>query len=368
MKWGIIMDNSTTIRIALNQLHIGMVSAENLYNSSGLLLVPKDVSINQTHLFRMKLYHILNLLVYTTTNPMLTDPFSTTFPDTKFKHIHFESKEFLLHYQSALSSIKYQIHTMLSTKTDTSSELYLVCLKLLASLKKKEQLFHFLYQLRSNEESVFAHCLNVALINYIFGTWLKFDEQTLKELTLAGLLHDIGKTQIPNELLNKQGELTEQEFDIIYSHPLYGFKLIQSLPLPYGVSLSILQHHEKLNGTGYPYGFQREQIHDYAKITAISDIYDAMTSDRTYHKRFDPFKVLDMFEKEALDLFDNRYLYCFLEHVARLYVGRTVLLNTNESGKIVLINQDAPSRPLVQVGHKIYNLEFELSIHIEEVI
>lgn len=360
-----------TVRIALNQVQIGMISAENIYNSSGLLLVPKNASINQTHLFRMKLYQVFSILVYNNDSfninqgsaameqPIVQDNLTN---DKAFLN-------FMKYYDSAIVEIRTLITALMCGK-NTEEQLYSCCNQVLDHMDNHHLLFEYLYHIRCKnpDNAVFIHSLNVALLCHIFGNWLRLSDEECKELTLAGLLHDVGKCEIDSDILNKPGKLTPEEFEIIKAHPLNGFTKFKDTNLSYGIKMAILQHHEKLDGSGYPFGFQKDQIHDYAKIIGITDMYEAVTSDRTYHKRIPPFMVLDIFEKDGYDAMDSHFLSVFLENIALLYIGKTVILSNGESGKIVFINRKTPSRPLVQVGSKIYNLEFELSLEITDVI
>lgn len=360
-----------TVRITLNQVQIGMTCAENIYNSSGLLLVPKDASINQTHLFRMKLYQIFNILVYN--NDLIKmkqkamQSEQNLLPDNITNNKAFLS--FMKCYDQAILDIKTMI-TDLMNGQNLQEPLFYSCSNVLNSMDNPHLLFEYLYHIRCKkiEDAVYNHFLNVAMLCNIFGNWLRLSDDELKELTLSGLLHDIGKCEIDSNILNKPGKLTPQEFEIIKAHPLNGFMKLKENNLSYAIKMAILQHHEKLDGSGYPFGFRKDQIHDYANIVAITDMFEAMTSDRTYHKRIPPFMVLDIFEKDGYDALDSHFLSVFLENVALLYIGKSVILSNGESGKIVFINRKTPSRPLVQVGSKIYNLEFEMSLEITDVL
>ena len=107
-------------------------------------------------------------------------------------------------------------------------------------------------------------------------------------------------------------------------------------------------HHEKMNGQGYPLGLKWESIHPYPKIISIVDIYDAMTSDRPYHKRYHPLDVIRMFENECYGFLDTQYLYIFLEHIAHNFIGEHVQLSNGQRGEVIFINKQSPSRPLIK--------------------
>lgn len=360
---------SDSVKITLNQVQIGMISSENVYNSSGLLLIGKDEAITQTHLFRLKLYQIFSLDVYMTDDFIKETNTSTHNNETNQLEKDLQFQEFKKLYLDSCKELQNQMQIFSKSNNYHEEELYHICTDLLTHLISYEKLFLYLSILATPKDidSTFTHSLNVGLLCNIFAQWLQLNDTEIKEVTLSGLTHDIGKIDIDPSILHKPGRLTPEEFEIIKSHPLHGFERFRHTTLPYGVKMAILQHHEKIDGSGYPFGFQREHIHKYSKIVAIIDIYDAMTSNRTYHKRMQPIRVIDILEKEGIKVLDSELLPTFLENTAIMYTGKSVLLSSGDTGKIVFINRKSPSRPLVQVGSKIYNLEFETSLEIIEV-
>lgn len=360
---------SNTVCITLNQVQIGMVSAEAIYSSTGLKLIDKGASITQTHLFRLKLYQIFNLHVYTNDKFSLKSTESNS--NTEINALESDSnfKLFKKKYIQTISEINVLMYSLIEGN-DVKEQLCECCAALLSYLPNKNDLFMYLYNIESKtyKEATLVHSLNVGMICSILGNWLKFSDLQIKELMLSGLLHDIGKFNISNEIINKPGRLTSEEFEIIKTHPISGYHNIQNADIAYGAKMAILQHHEKQDGSGYPYGFKAAQIHDYAKIVAIVDIYDAMTSERTYRKRLSPFCVLRLLEEEGHSILDTKYISVFLENLALLHTGKTALLSNGESGKIIFINRNLPSRPLVQAGNNMYNLEFETSLDIVDIL
>ncbi|MDO5522311.1 MAG: HD-GYP domain-containing protein [bacterium] len=363
---------TNTVCITLSQAQIGMVCAEDIYSSSRLKLIEKGEAITQTHLFRLKLYQIFHIHVYYDPAMFVSNQESQTNSGTEIVNAfecqaHF--KRFKKNYIFTLGKINLLIYSLIEG-TNVEQELYQCCSDLLSYLPNNNDLFSYLYHIESktDKEATLMHCLNVAMICSIFGKWLNLPDNEVKDLTLSGLLHDIGKFNISNDIINKPGRLTAEEFEIIKNHPIDGFHRVKDSALSYGVKMAILQHHEKIDGSGYPYGFQSKEIHEYAKIVEIIDIYDAMTSDRTYRKRISPFCVLNILENDGHTMLDSKLLSIFLEQLAILYIGKTALLSNGETGKIILVNRNLPSRPLVQTGSKLYNLEFEKDLNIVDII
>lgn len=211
------------------------------------------------------------------------------------------------------------------------------------------QYFDMLHNMRSLDDSVYSHSLNVAMISRIIGKWLKWNTNDLDVLVLAGLLHDIGKVIIPDEVLNKEGKLTDEEFALIKSHPMEGYKLIKDLKIDPRIKKATLMHHERCDGSGYPNGVDEIMIDDFAMIIAIADVYDAMTAARKYRAPMCPFQVIRQFERDGYQMYKTEYLLTFLKHIATTYQNNRVLLNDGRAGKIILLNPNALSSPLVQL-------------------
>lgn len=222
-----------------------------------------------------------------------------------------------------------------------------------ASLIGKQQttidIFDMLHNMRQVDDSTYAHCLNVALISRMIGKWLHFSKEELDTLTLAGLLHDIGKTKIPSEILNKDSKLTDEEFNTIRKHPQFGYDILKKQPLDSHIKKAALLHHERCDGSGYPMGLTLDEIDDYALIIAIADVYDAMTAAHSYRSPLCPFQVIAEFEKDGLQKYKPKYILTFLERIATTYQNNRVLLNDGTRAKIVLLNHRHLSKPLVQL-------------------
>lgn len=227
-------------------------------------------------------------------------------------------------------------------------------LKKATSLLRPEQtaidFFDMLHNLRSISDSIYAHCINVALISRTLGFWLKLPNEDIDLLTIAGLLHDIGKTKIPSDVLNKMGQLTDEEFSLIRKHPVYGYEILKAQEFDTRILKATLMHHERCDGSGYPLGVKENDIDDFALIIAIADVYDAMTAARIYRAPLCPFQVIAEFEKEGLQKYKPKYILTFLEHIATTYQNNRVMLSNGETAKIVLLNQQVFSKPLVQLS------------------
>ncbi len=353
--------------ITIDKVQIGMVLAENIQSATGLLLIPEGTLISEMYLYRLEIYKVRSLYVYDI--PKFENKRTIDAVDSKFADDNEHFGAFVEEYQKTNDLAKQYLSTISEGNFVAVDDLFNLSNSLLSNLNSVGDVFNYLYHLKVYDDYTFTHCINVSMLCNIFGRWLNMGEKELKDLTIAGLLHDIGKISIDNEILNKPGKLSPSEFEEIKQHPLKGFELIKDLDFPYEVKMAVLHHHEKFDGTGYPFGLKNHHTCKYGKIVAIADIYDAMTSDRVYHKRKSPFDVIRMFENGVYHELDTKFLFVFLENVAQNYVGATVKLTNDEIGKIVFVNTKAPSRPYVEnQNKKIYDLSAEKTIDIKEIL
>jgi len=164
------------------------------------------------------------------------------------------------------------------------------------------------------------HVKRVAEYSYIIALGLGLSGEEAELLKIASPMHDIGKVAIPDEILKKPGKLTEEQFDLMKSHTLIGYRLLKNSARPILKTAALIahQHHEKWNGQGYPLGLRGEQIHIYARITAIADVFDALGSDRVYKKAWELERILELFEQERGRHFDPKVVDVFMEQLPQL--------------------------------------------------
>lgn len=217
--------------------------------------------------------------------------------------------------------------------------------------------------LKVSDEYTFKHSVDVSTMAMIIAKKHGLDDQSVREIGISGLLHDLGKCKIPNEVLNKPGRLTDEEFAIMKQHSVYGYHLLKEKnKFNDGILMGVLQHHEKLNGKGYPLSVASDKIHLYAKVIAMADIYDALVTERPYKKGFSPRDAVEMIMAMTEEL-DIDIMKSFLGSVILYPVDSIVTLSNGEKAKVTSNNPDYILRPTV-VGirsGKIYNLSEDLS-------
>lgn len=346
----------------------GMVTAIPVRTKRGQLIINPNVELTRTLISRLEFYGIASVQI--TENKQVAAPMETPkdpayFPakspvsapspisDASYSQKLKSSPEFQrfqVDFTLRSQDLKNCFDAYLSDGgTVNKEELLSKTISLVSPKQTTLDVFDMLHNMRQVNDSTYAHSLNVAIISRIIGKWLHFSNEELDTLTLAGLLHDIGKTKIPDEVLNKDGKLTDEEFQMIRNHPKYGYDILKSQPLNSHIKKAALMHHERCDGSGYPMGLTMEEIDDYALIIAIADVYDAMTAARSYRAPLCPFEVIAEFEKDGLQKYKPKYILTFLENIANAYQNNRVMLSDGTSARIVLLNHRRLSKPLVQL-------------------
>ncbi|GAA5174010.1 MULTISPECIES: HD-GYP domain-containing protein [Halomonadaceae] len=208
----------------------------------------------------------------------------------------------------------------------------------------------WLSRIKNENEYTAEHCLNVGVMAMIFGRHLGYDRKQIEELGLAGMLHDVGKMKLNRAILDKPGKLTAAEFAHIRTHALQGYQMLVDDPgIPLAVKNTSRDHHERLDGTGYPYGKRSEEIGLIARIIAIVDTYDAITSDRPYSKARPPSEALRILYKARGDHYDDALVIRFIECIGIYPPGSIVELSNGMVGMVLSVNPDNRLHPRVLV-------------------
>lgn len=241
---------------------------------------------------------------------------------------------------------------------------------LIAEVRETNHLFGVLKRSEDPKDYLINHIMNVSIISIALGNWLHYSLGDLRLLAMSGLLHDLGKMKISNMILDKPGKLTPKEFEIMKKHPLYGYNYLKdAIGISKIVTNAVLQHHEREDGSGYPLKIKGDQIHPYAKILAIADVFDAITSNKSYSEKKNPFYAQEIIQSDSFSKLDPGICYTFLKNLSKMYIGKAVLLTDGTIGEIVYIHANAPTRPVIKVDEENYvDLSTNRSIDVQEMI
>jgi HD-GYP domain-containing protein (c-di-GMP phosphodiesterase class II) len=347
--------------ISIYNLKPSMILSEDLV-LNGLTLVTKEIPLSNSMIKKILEFY-----------PSNTISIYESAEETKESALQDLRQQVLIQTENTLNDFSNTIDKFLSKIEENSepdlTEIRTMSKAILDSLSDYGSIIKSITNSRTIDEYLMRHCVNVALLSSMLGTWLNFSKTDLTLLTYAAFLHDVGKTKVNPNILNKSSKLTKSEFEEAKKHSIYSYELVKNIPyLDNSVSLGVLMHHERLDGSGYPLGLKEDKISTFAKIIGITDIFDAMTSDRIYSKRQNPFKVLEIMQHDCMGLLDYNYLSIFIKQMANYYTGEMVKLSDGSVGKIVKIDLNNISKPLISVDSNFIDLNKEKDLFIIELL
>lgn len=354
-------------RVATYQLVPGMKLAEDVYNFQQQLILPKGTVLTDDIITRLDFYSIISVYVADTEESEISvsafEETSDSYFDKMQAEPHFQ--DFKKTYNFQISDFRDVINDVITKNTELKVETLLQKItSIINSSNGPFSLFDMLHNLRQYSDATYTHSMNVALICHTFANWLNFSPEDTQTATLCGLLHDIGKLMIPLDILNKPAKLTESEYNTVKKHPIYGYRTLTGLKVSPAIATAALLHHEKYDGSGYPYGITGERLDKFSKMVTIADVYDATTSARIYRGPLCPFRVLELFHEEGYQKYDTEYLLTFLSHIANTYLSYRVRLSNGQEGDVIYINKQNLGRPTVKCGPEYIDLSARSDLQI----
>ncbi len=297
------------IRLKPNQLKTGMVTAQSIFNEKGAPFLVRGTPLTDRYIYRLRQLSIPELHVTSlSSNFQLQPPPDIVEERTRVQAVDNVAETF----REAEENGRFDM-----TRLEKCADF------LVRDIMAKKKNLVQITDIRLHDSYTFSHSVNVAVLSTMLGDLCGYSKRKLQIITLGGLLHDIGKLAVPTPILNKSGSLTAGEFKIIRRHPSEGRKILKELTSPIASILAIIavQHHEHLDGSGYPYHVRGKSIHPYSRITAIADVYDALTSVRPYKRAYKPNVVYRMMMQNSPGHFDMDRLRLFFDNVAIYPVG-----------------------------------------------
>ncbi|MBM7694718.1 putative nucleotidyltransferase with HDIG domain [Peribacillus deserti] len=320
----------------------GLKVGQSIYNDRDKVLLREGVEITERHISRLKELNI---------------PFIYIF-DQKTEHIKPLSSIPNTLRRKAIDEIKTTFQEIQKAEENDSSlilekaswDFKELIKQLIHEISGNKKLLHLLSDVYTYDHYIFTHSLNVTLYSIAVGIKLKLAPRQLEILALGALLHDVGKVSVPKNILLKPGRLTEEEFVEIKKHSECGFNLLRGIhTVPLVVAHCAYQHHERLDGSGYPRGLLGDQIHYFGKILAVADVFDAVTSNRIYRGAMLPHEGLEVLYAGSGTQFDRTIVEAFRSAVAIYPNSLTVELSDGSKGIVCRQNNGLSDRPVVEV-------------------
>ena len=353
---------------------VGMTLAKDVITPNGHILVKKDTVLDWDLISNISNHHVLEIKVYVNNDTTYSDvPFLQESEETVKYYDNIRQSETFKNFEeefvNSVSEVKEELENVINFNKDiNTSKLLEGPLKLLKSIPNNLQLLDMIHSIRQYDDLTYVHCVSVSLLASTIGRWLNYNEEKIRLLALAGIVHDVGKLQIPIEILTKPGRLTDNEYTIMKKHVNLGYEALKNQNIDQRIKEAVLLHHERCDGSGYPFGLKNEMLPLEAKIITVADVYDAMTANRVYRKAICPFSVVDIMYKESFSKYDPTVAITFLRNIVTSYIHTDVRLSDGSVGKVILVNENDLSRPTVLVGKRLIDLSRETNLEIVALI
>lgn len=340
--------------LKISDLEENMILGEDLYNKYGNLISKRGNLLSNELIKEIKI-NVSDQVIYIEKAKhkykILKDERNPEVIKSNFKRI--------------TSLIRYSFDNLRinPNSVELVKNLNLVVKDIKTNIKLNIHVLNHLTEIDEVDDYLYRHSVNVGVISHFMGQWLRLSDEDLDKLIMAGLLHDIGKLKIPDEILHKPSKLTNDEFEIVKKHSAFSYTYLENIGFnDISILSAVIHHHEKEDGKGYPMGLMGKDIPLFSKIIAIADIFDAMTSTRVYRKKELPFNVLEMLLNNNFGMLDTKLVMTFVNKFSEFYLGTRVVLNTGDVAMIIKLNEYEITKPLIKTDRGVF---IDTSIHRE---
>ncbi|HHY76879.1 MAG TPA: HD-GYP domain-containing protein [Clostridiales bacterium] len=343
--------------IHIYQCKPGYILADDAVDENGILIVSKGTMINEHIIKRLIDFRIRQISVY----------------DDKQVDNNEIKKEQIAHlrrdYKKNINVMKQLINDLAAGKKLDFEKVKFVSDSVYYRISTITNLTEYMNAVKDIDVYTYRHSINVSIYAYFIAKWLGMEESEIKNVITTGILHDIGKSRIPDSILNKRGPLLPEEFEKMKEHVEIGYKLSLDIKcINDNIREGVLMHHENVDGSGYPYSLKGDKINLYAKIISVADVYDALTSERVYKKRNTPFDAFKEIIKMGYSKFDPKILTTFLTNIYVYYIGSMVKMNNGQIGQVVFVSPLRITAPIVSVGGRCIDLSEKKYFRIDEML
>ena len=337
--------------ILLNNISEGMILAQDVVDKYGRILIASGIPLKQEILKLLEKHGVISVFI--------REPESINFQIESTPDV--ASMEIRLKLISSVNDAFSKSNGLVKHL----AELQYYVEDVVHTLVKRKNVLLYLQDIDYASEYLFMHSVNVGLFSIVIGIAMNLPHDELCLLGMGGLLHDFGKTRISSGILDKQGGLSLAEFNEIKEHASLGYNMLKlDGNLDHRIMFMALQHHERSNGSGYPWGISHDKIHHLARIVAVADVYDALTTDRVYRSRLTTFSAMKMINEGNRIHFDPHVIEAFNKVAVPYHIGSSVVLNHGLDGTVIGLNSSNLFRPLISTEQGMVNLLHEPNISI----
>lgn len=347
--------------VSIDELNPGDVLARTVINDDMVVILSENTLLTKAHITRLGFLNVP--FVY------IKDEYDLSTNYQSVEAVFNRSNAFTSQYQEVVSKVSSIFSSTGKDNKVPVDTTHTLVKEDLAPMAKQSGAIDYLYELNHVANDVYNHCLRVSILAGVIGKWLMMPRSKINELIMAGFLHDVGKTKFPERLLSRRVEsMKGEDFETYLKHTTDGNQiLIANRGITASVRMAALQHHECMDGTGFPFGVKGKDIHEYARIIAVADLYDNMTTEREGFVRQTPFSAIAKITELMYTKLDPAICVVILKHIKNAFLGSSVVLNNGLKGTIVRYPHDFAEHPLVRISQDdIIDLNKERTIRIVE--
>ncbi|GGA76792.1 HD-GYP domain-containing protein [Ornithinibacillus halotolerans] len=328
--------------VSLRSIKPGNILGQTIYRENGTILLQNGVTISDRILERLEAQGISYVYIEDeSTNDITTQ---SVISERLRQEAVSSLKKLFTNIRKG--NLKASPHAL----DEESRNITEVITKIKNDLDNHPESISILTDIYLMNDYIYNHSLNVAIYSLAIGMKLGLNSKELLELGKGAMLHDIGKVFIDSDIINKPTQLTVEEFEVMKSHTTIGYNLLRKTHTYSSlVAHCAYQHHERLNGSGYPRGLKENEIHLFAQIIGVADVFDAMTSNRVYKKALLPHEAMEFLYSAAVNQFDKKVVEAFKSSVAIYPNGITVELNDKRQGIVISQNKNICDRPIIRI-------------------
>ncbi|MFD0692510.1 HD-GYP domain-containing protein [Paenibacillus sp. GCM10027628] len=340
------------------QLAVGDRLISDTYNSVGLHLLSSGTVVDANDIIMLNRHQIEYVDVMprgneaADTDEPVRDPVSAE-----------QAHSFLL----AIDGIKQLFKATAAGETIAGNDVESAFNPLIQNFQDEKDVVSMLLSLNSHDDYTYQHSVQVGMLSYYIAKWMGKSEKESRLIGQAGYLHDIGKSKVDQSILQKPGKLTNDEFNEVKKHTIYGYEIIRDSLQDNALALVALQHHERLDGSGYPLRRTKTEIHSYSTIVAVADVYSAMISNRVYQQKRDLLFVLKELHLLSFGQLDPKITQVFIRNMIPNFIGKRVSLSDGRTGTIIMTNPSDFFKPLIKIKNDFIDLSQLKNVEISAI-
>ncbi|KGR79892.1 HD-GYP domain-containing protein [Ureibacillus manganicus] len=355
--------------VNVDESYLGKIVAQDIFANTHNPIVTRNSIITSELLHVFKVFNISKVLIFK--DDISEKEKKNVENNNASKTIEIIENPFKKSYQEAIVQFKREFSKWQSLARVDIVKVRGIILPLVEEILNDRTVLFDLNQYSNPKDYIHHHSIATGLICAVIAQKLGYEKGIILQVAIAGTLADCGMSKVPSHILEKRGALNQKEYTEIWKHTVYSYQMVKDLPaLKDNMKKAIIEHHERLDGSGYPRGLKTEDISPFSQIIAVADTFHAMTSERVYRSKESPFKVVEMIKENEFGKFDIRVVQALMDIIVDLPIGMRVELSNLERGEVMFINKFSPTRPLIRLlkTGEIIDLSNNRSIYIVRII